>query len=629
MLACALAVTLLPAQVAGPKLVIVSWDGAPDWVVDRLLAEGKLPNVARLAREGVSSESVIAAFPSKTAVGHAAIFTGCWGDDNGIVNNTVPRLPIGEHTLLETYSGFDSRSLRAEPAYVTLAKDGLKVCVLSATQSYPPEPHVDALKKVGAEGRFTQFSGFESPLSEGQMIGAERFDEKPAAWEGAPKHTGRVATFSFKLADTAFFGLAYDSSDDPAIGFDTVAIRKASTGAAAETLILKPAEAREDSTKWSKAVRIRSGQRQANTSFRLFELKSDGSSMALYCRKASALPGAHTAEQEEQYLSHYPGFHDDEFSPYERGIFGKPKFSGGDGTAERRLLEVVKSDCDYLAAGTAFVLDTWKPDVIFHYTPMSDSAGHTWMGYMDPEVEGVDPAVRAYFWECYERVFQMQDAWLGTILDKVGPETVVALVSDHGMQGVTSYANVNAILAKAGLATFGPEGRIDLSKTKVCAPPWADFGLVVNTVDRKGGIVALADKKKVLQDATTALLSARDPDGSAIVTSVMQADVWRGLGLGGASGADAFLDFAPGLYPSGRRSSNLTERSPEPFGVHGFVPYRAKMQTVFYARGKGLARGAKLSTIRQVDIMPTLCRALGATPPPKAIGNVIGQAIDK
>lgn len=166
MVSLALAAALVSAHHAGPKVVIVSWDGTPDWVVDRLMAEGKLPNVARLAKEGVGAESVVAAFPSKTAVGHAAIFTGCWGDTNGITNNSVPRLPVGEHSVLETYSGFDSRSLRSEPVYVTLAKDGLNVCVLSATQSYPPEPHVAALTAAGAQKRFTQFSGFESPLSD-------------------------------------------------------------------------------------------------------------------------------------------------------------------------------------------------------------------------------------------------------------------------------------------------------------------------------------------------------------------------------------------------------------------------------------------------------------------------------
>jgi hypothetical protein len=249
------------------------------------------------------------------------------------------------------------------------------------------------------------------------------------------------------------------------------------------------------------------------------------------------------------------------------------------------------------------------------------------MGYLDPEIPGTDPELRTFFWSCYEKVFQMQDAWLGSILDAVPANCMVALVSDHGMQGMNAYANTNAILAQAGLLSFDSGGRVDLTKTKVLAPPWADFGLVVNTVDRKGGIVPLNEKAAVLAQAKAALLAARDDRAMPIVTSVLEAETYGALGLGGPAGADAFLDFAPGLYPSNRRSSVLVEPAKEPGGVHGYLPFRHKMLTVFYARGKGLAKGVSIPAMRQTDIMPTLCRALGAKPPPQAVGVVVGQAL--
>ncbi|MCC7435055.1 MAG: alkaline phosphatase family protein [Methanoregulaceae archaeon] len=630
MIALALAASLinLPAY-AGPKLVLISWDGAPAFVIERLVREGKLPNVAKLAQSGVHAKSVIPAFPSKTAVGHAAIFTGAWGDVNGITNNSVPRTPVSDFTILETRSGFDSRSLTAEPAYITLAKAGWKVAALSATQAYPAEPHVENLKRAGAADRYVQYSGFESELSAAQMIDVKAFDQTPTTWRSnVPLMTGKSLAFTFKVADNVFFGMAYDSPDDPKTGLDTVALRTSKDSAQGQ-IILKPHEAREDSTMWSKPVRIRSGERQANTAFRLFELAADGSSMALYTRKASALPGANTPEQLAEYLDNYPGFHDDAFTPYQRGLFGKPYYEGGSGQAEERLLEVVQSDCDYLTAGIKFALNRYQPDALFHYTPMSDSAGHTWMGFLDPDVPGTDPKVREFLWRCYERVFQKQDAWLGKILDMVPADTVVTLVSDHGMEGVTHYANVNAILAQAGLLTFDEGGRLDLTKTQVCAPPWADFGLVVNTTDRKGGIVPVEKKAEVLRKATAALLAARDDQGNPIVTTVLDAKQRAGLGIGGAAGADAFMDFALGLYPSTRRSAKFTDAMSGPDGVHGFVPYRTKMHTIWYARGAGLASGVQLPMLRQVDIMPTLAAALGFPVPPQAIGVAVAQALKK
>lgn len=627
MFALALAASLATVPpYAGPKMVLISWDGAPAFVIERMVREGKLPNVARLAKEGIHAKSVVPAFPSKTAVGHAAIFTGAWGDVNGITNNSVPRTPVSEFSILETRSGFDSRSLTAEPAYITLAKAGWKVAALSVTQGHPADPHIETLTKANARERYLQYSGFESELSPAQMIDAKAFDPATTTWSNPPAKAGAQKTFTFKVADNVFFGMAYDSPSDPKSGLDTVALRTNKDSAQGQ-IILKPHEAREDSTMWSDPIRIRSGERQANTAFRLFELAPDGSSMALYTRKASALPGANTPEQLAEYLDNYPGFHDDAFSPYERGVFGKPFHEGGDGKAEERLLEVVQSDCDYLAAGFKYALRAYQPDALFHYTPMSDSAGHTWMGFLDPDVPGTDPKVREFYWRCYERVFQKQDAWLGQILEMVPADTVVNLVSDHGMEGVSGYANVNAILEKAGLLAFDSGGRLDLTKTQVCAPPWADFGLVVNTTDRKGGIVAPEKKAEVLRQATAALLAARDEQGNPIVTAVLDSKQLAGLGIGGTAGADAFMDFALGLYPSTRRSVQFVDPMPDPNGVHGFLPYRTKMHTIWYARGSGLAAGVQLPLVRQVDIMPTLAQALGFPPPPQAVGVAIGQAL--
>jgi predicted AlkP superfamily pyrophosphatase or phosphodiesterase len=52
------------AQSPARKLIIISWDGNADWVVDQLLSQGKLPNVARLARNGVRAEYLTQEFPA-------------------------------------------------------------------------------------------------------------------------------------------------------------------------------------------------------------------------------------------------------------------------------------------------------------------------------------------------------------------------------------------------------------------------------------------------------------------------------------------------------------------------------------------------------------------------------------
>jgi predicted AlkP superfamily pyrophosphatase or phosphodiesterase len=104
--ALGLAVIPANAQLVDPdpvrKLIVVSWDGNADWVVDRLLALDRLPNLRRLMDRGVHADQVSPANPSKTAPGHAALWTGTFSDMNGVSGNAVPLLPRSEHTILET-----------------------------------------------------------------------------------------------------------------------------------------------------------------------------------------------------------------------------------------------------------------------------------------------------------------------------------------------------------------------------------------------------------------------------------------------------------------------------------------------------------------------------------------------
>src|SRR5688500_16421766 len=130
-LCLALAVLAVGSHAQSQKAIIVSWDGAADWVVDRLLSENKLPNLAKMAAQGARAEYMVPGNPSKTAVGHAAIWTGNWGDINGVTGNSVPILPKSAHTFMETQSGFGSKALLVEPIYLTAAKQGKKVAVLS------------------------------------------------------------------------------------------------------------------------------------------------------------------------------------------------------------------------------------------------------------------------------------------------------------------------------------------------------------------------------------------------------------------------------------------------------------------------------------------------------------------
>lgn len=620
-----------PHSESPPKLIVVSWDGAPDWVLDRLLGAGKLPHLAALAERGAVAEHSVAVFPSKTAPGHAALWTGTWPAANGITANAVPK-PGG--SVLETRRGFSSEALEAEPLFLTAARQGKSVALLGATHYYPPGPTLEALRRHGVrrEG-FRAWSGFELEIARGRLIQADALRPAHRAAWGLTSDDGAARELVVDVGDTTFFGLVLDDPADPVAGFDTLLLRQGSrraAGAVAEA-VLKPRAAEVPRAEglprpWSPPFRIRGkgadGELVANTFFRLFTLSPDGGEFALYQRKASALSGISHPVDHALYLAAYPGFHDDPFWLYGRGGFGPTLMAGGDGTAERRVLEITAQDAELLARGTRFALEHWQPDVLFHYSPMSDSAGHRWVGVLDPESPAHDPALAAKLWPLYTRVFQQLDAWLGEIVRTAPPETVIALVSDHGMTGTAADVRVNQILENAGLIHRLPGGGVDLDRTKILAAD-SDFFLRLVHPEANGA-------EAVLGAASKALLQAHDPStGAALFRRVFRRSELAHLGLDAPPAGDLYLDPSPGYYPrKGFGAVVVESQGPGGEGNHGFDPERRDMHTVFVVAGPGVRHGVTVSPTRHVDVAPTLARLLGLEPPAQAVGRVVEELLE-
>lgn len=625
-----------PAPAAGP-LVMISWDGAGDAAVDRLLAEGRLPHLAALARRGVAAQHSETSFPSKTAPGHATIWTGAPPAVHGITANRVALEPGGPHTVLEGRSGFDAAALRAEPLYVTAARAGRRVVVLSATQSYPPEPHLEALRAAGVgTDRFLSLSGFEHRVAGPRTLDADDWAPAGDGWPAAEAGPG-ARELTFEVGDCGapcrFYALPFDDPADPTAGWDRLRVRRGSRRPerALSEIVLAPRPASSrDLSAWSPPLPVRRGDLEGNTFLRLFELAPDGSRLALYQRSVHALRGAHTPAQRAAYLRACPGFHDNPFPFYEGGGFGTPLPLGGDGRAERRALELVAFDLEMAAAGTRFALAAWRPGALFHYTPMSDGAGHTWWGLLDPANPLYDAATAERMWPFYARVLELQDAWLGAVVDAAGPRATVALVSDHGMAGVGRYLYLNRVLEDAGLLVRGHGGEPDLSRSRAVAP-FPELGVRVSSTAWRDGIVPAEERAEVVDAAAAALLAVVDPaTGEPVVRRVIRSRQAVGMGLPAPPvGADLYVDPAPGYYPREEPAPHAVGpcRLPWGEGHHGFPPERRSMHAIFYAAGPGLARGVALAPVRHVDLAPTLARAAGLPAPARATGRVLRRAL--
>lgn len=633
-----LCLLLAPAARAAPRLVLFSWDGAADWVVDRLLVEGRLPHVARLAETGAAAEYSLSSFPSKTAVAHAALWTGCWAPCNGVSGNRVPLHPAAENDVLASASGFASAALTAEPLWVTAALAGRRVAVLQATQTDPAAPFVERLRQAGVPAdRLRLFNGFDHEVAPAAVVTETALRPARAAdWRPAPRHRGSLRELELEVGETRLFGLVYDDPLDPVPGYDSLLVRSGGRGAVVGQTILKPRAAAPPGSPpqgWSAPLPARREDTAANTFLRLFVLAPDGGRLLLYQRTAAALAGSFSAEDLAGYLAACPGASDDPFWLYVDGALGTPLMANGDGAAEERLLELVAFDTRLLRDGTTWALATWRPDLLFHYSPMGDSAGHTWMGVLDPASPLHDAALAEKLWPFYAAVFAELDTWLGEAAAAAGPDALVALVSDHGMMGVARRLHVNRLLEEAGLLArvAGEEkGKIDLERTQVLMPPWGDFAVAVNDGRRRGGVVPAAGREAVIDRAAAALLAARDPEtGAALVERVFRPEELPGLGIGGARGGDLYFDPASGVYPSSRLADAALAPPGRPWGSgeHGYYPERRAMHAIFYLAGAGVAAGVRLPPVRHIDVAPTLARLLGLPAPAQSAGRIVAEAL--
>src|SRR5262249_18692261 len=117
-----------------------------------------------------------------------------------------------------------------------------------------------------------------------------------------------------------------------------------------------------------------------------------------------------------------------------------------------------------------------------------------------------------------EKIYRNCDDHLGLFLSHRPPNSVIALISDHGMQGIYKRVALNRALQEAGLLFLDHQGRVDLSKTAIIYPAVNNGYLLVNGTDRKNGIVAPEERAAVIAKARAALLAIRDGERAVVKT---------------------------------------------------------------------------------------------------------------
>jgi predicted AlkP superfamily phosphohydrolase/phosphomutase len=312
---------------------------------------------------------------------------------------------------------------------------------------------------------------------------------------------------------------------------------------------------------------------------------------------------------------------------YLQGTLGAPIFKGGDGAAEIRYLETVTFVQHQLMETARWAIEHLPWDLFITYTPYPDEAEHLWWGYLEPKLSGYRPEIAARLRPFLERVYQTADDFLGLLMNLRPENTIVALVSDHGMDATNKLLAINKALKESGLLTLDERNRVNLAKTKVLYPSINNGYLLINSTEHQNGIVTADEREEIVRRTREALLAIRDGDRPVITDVYDAATDGDTLGIGGDGGGDLYIDLAPGYELDTKINPRDLITTREPHGTHGFNPARPSMHTLMVLNGPGIEAGAQLKNVRIIDFAPTLSRALELPVPREAWGRVIEEAL--
>jgi len=613
---------VIPSDVHGqpaPKAIILAWDGAVPSFIHQLLRRGKLPNLAKLIDGGAFADDVLPVFPSKTAPGFAALWTGAPPRTTGISGNRVPRTPQSQSTVTESSAAFNSNLLRAEPLWASADRVGLKVFVA----------HVPLGGDKSEHGMHLQ--GYGGLVGSDGVVNSQNSKPRSATgWENLPPTREPPLEISFTIGAAQFFGLLIDDPNDPQPGYDTLVVTTNRNGRDVKARLKAGAPKAKMTTLWSGVVDIKRPDNQTTGAYlRLFDLRRDGADFLLYFTRPSRDTTSPVERASEIRAAAGVFVGNGASDLYAQGAFGPTILSGGTGTAEGRYLETVSFVQHQLMETSNWALRHFPWNLLFAYTPFPDEAEHLWRGYLDPTLPGYRQDIADRLRPFLEEVYVRCDEFLGLFLANRPSNTIIALVSDHGMEGINKLVAINRVLQQHDLLIMDGQSRVDLGKTKAFYPTINNGYLLINSTNRKNGIVTPEERSEILRRIREALFSLRDAERPVITDIIDSQTSGAAMGIGGESGGDIYLDILPGYDFDGGLGPGPLITTREPHGNHGFNPLRSSMRTIMVLNGPGIAAGQMLRGVRIIDFAPSLAKLLRLPAFKDASGRVIEEAFSK
>jgi len=604
--------------------------------------EGRLPNIKKLMDRGAYGFS-IPTFPSHTPTNFATLLTGAYPVRHGVADG--PMRAAGAPLSRPSVGGFSSTARKLPAVWTLLEKVGKRVFVLSVPGSTPPELGPGSATVRGRWGGWgADFPSViferESParreaLGRGArlfLLGQEltRFVSTVPSREW---HDPRIAAEAQQDMTLSAHGLTLhaavldagsDADDTP----DHIAFSRDKK----ETLaVLAQGE-------WSDWIPVtltwKELQIPSNVRLHVIRITESGQFRIRFVfdalnRTVAEPPGI------SDMLHEHAGPMVDFVDNFPAQLVDYPE-------DRQTFLDEATQSWEWHARAVSSVYEHHNPDVFIHdiYTPNQMLTSRWWMGAVDPashQYAQTPEAERAARWAEVYAMYQGLDTIIGNAMDRVGPDSLVVLSSDHGAAAMNQRVLLNNLFAEKGWLKTKPDPStgapiVDWDKSRVVFLNMYSIYIHPEGLGGDWTRGSGADYEALRGEVRAALEELRDEDGVAPVSSVTR---WEEAAGTLKVPADRVGDLLVANQPGFGWSEEVTGSGrifiePKAAGYKQSIEPGSTQAvwTPFVIAGPGIRAGVVLKDpIRHIDQLPTILTAMGQPVPAHVQGRVLQDVL--
>ena len=545
------------------RLIILGIDGLDPDLLTKFMAEGKMPNFARLAEQG-AFRRLTTSIPPQSPVAWSDLITGMNAGGHGIFDFihrdpknfqlyfSTSKVEGPKHSLhigswvIPLGSGSAEQLRHGKAFWEILDEHGVPNYVYRIPANFPP---------IAAKGK--TLSGMGTPDLRGTYGTFTFYTDDPTAAVGAVEG-GEVVQVEVKNNRVATNLIGPDNTfrknSPPATEPFTVDVDPlepvARIGLQDRQFVLKEGE-------WSGWVPVEFQLMPVIGNVKgicRFYLKQTHPRFQLYVSPINidpenpALPISTPSSYASDLAKQIGEFHT-------QGIAEDTKALTAGVLDDKEFLE--QSHTVLAEHRRAFDVEfpKFNDGLFFFYFSSLDLNAHMMWRLTDPQSPAYDAALAAQYGSSLEEFYQQIDQVLGEVMPKVDDNTTLLVLSDHGFAPYRRSFNLNTWLLNNGYITRKegtsgdsnePFSDVDWSRTRAYGLGLNGLYLNIRGREREGVVESGAQADALLREIRQKLLEVRDPkDGSQVITRIdFASDAYQGPYA--RSGPDALVGYNRG-----------------------------------------------------------------------------------